>query len=152
MRRTVLRLRSLAAKGRNSSTDAVTIISGPQGSRDYAASLARDSLAVAQRLAGEGVVGRFSVDFLACREGDRWTTYALEANLRNGGTTHPLATLTALCGDGYDVASGTYVTGDGRARCYQATDHLASPAYASLTTDDVLASSRRGARAGTRSH
>ena len=105
---------------------------------DYSGDIARDALAVANRLAGEGVVGRFSIDFLAVRRDAGWSTYALEINLRNGGTTHPLTTLTALCGGGYDVESGQFRTDSGAVKCYRATDHLADPSYAHLTTDDVL--------------
>ena len=46
-------------------------------------------------LAEKGVVSRFGVDFLACREhpADPWTLQALEINLRLLGTTHPFLAL-----------------------------------------------------------
>ena len=48
-------------------------------------------------LAREGVLGRFAVDFVVVRDGDgRWTPYAIELNLRKGGTTHPFLTLQFL--------------------------------------------------------
>jgi hypothetical protein len=105
---------------------------------EYAARIAEQALAVARRLAVEGVVGRCSIDFLAVRRGATWTTYASEINLRAGGTTHPLATLAALTGGGYDVASGTFLSDDGVPKYYAATDHLESEAYSALTTDDLL--------------
>ena len=40
---------------------------------------------------GEGVLGRFAVDFVVVRDrGGTWTPYAIELNLRKGGTTHPV--------------------------------------------------------------
>ena len=63
--------------------------------------------------------------------------YALEINLRNGGTTHPFLTLQALTNGLYDTPRSTF-TADGKAKFYVATDHLENPAYARLTTDDFL--------------
>ena len=104
----------------------------------YAAQVADQALAVGKFLAAQGMVGRLSIDFLAARTGDRWTAYGSEINLRNGGTTHPLATLNSLAGGGYDVPEATYLDGDGSPKCYRATDHLTGPRYAALTTDDLL--------------
>ena len=37
-----------------------------------------------------------------------WRAYAIEVNLRNGGTTHPLAALELLSGGAYDPESATF--------------------------------------------
>ena len=43
------------------------------------------------------MLGRFAVDFVAVRDTeDNWTAYAIELNLRKGGTTHPFLTLQYL--------------------------------------------------------
>jgi hypothetical protein len=105
---------------------------------EYADQVADQALAVGKFLAAQGMVGRLSIDFLAARTGDRWTAFGSEINLRNGGTTHPLATLNSLAGGGYDVSVATYLDGDGSAKYYRATDHLTGPKYAALTTDDLL--------------
>ena len=105
---------------------------------EYAAALARDGLAVAELLAGEGVVGRLAIDFLAVRRGSGWSTYALEINLRHGGTTHTLATLSSLTHGDYDVAAGTFCSANGIPKYYRASDHLARESYVALTTDDLL--------------
>nr|MBA3374826.1 hypothetical protein [Actinomycetota bacterium] len=63
--------------------------------QEYAALIAAEALKVGRRLAREGAIGRASVDFAAVNEGG-WRSYALEINLRCGGTTHPLFALTAL--------------------------------------------------------
>jgi hypothetical protein len=93
-------------------------------------------------LAGEGVVGRFGIDFVSTREhdsaADAWTHYAIEINLRKGGTTHPYLTLQLLTDGAYDPATGLYHAGDGRPCFYLASDNLCNPAYAALTPDVVI--------------
>ncbi|MFN2469789.1 MAG: peptide ligase PGM1-related protein [Gaiellaceae bacterium] len=105
---------------------------------EYAAPIAAEALKVGRRLAREGVIGRASVDFAAVREEDAWRTFALEINIRCGGTTHPLFALTALTDGAYEPLAGEYRTRLGDLKHYAATDHLDSPAYQSLTPDDLL--------------
>jgi hypothetical protein len=124
------------------------ILGGPQGlsyqgctmpaGPDYASEIAQKGLLVGQFLVEHGVIGRFAIDFLATRTGTSWTIYALEINLRNGATTHPLATVQALTNGTYDSDAGTFGTPSGSAKYYTATDHLESESYARLTTDDFL--------------
>ena len=46
---------------------------------------------VANLLAQKGAIGRFAVDFLSVKQEDgRWKHFAIEINLRKGGTTHPV--------------------------------------------------------------
>jgi hypothetical protein len=104
---------------------------------DYARQLSRYGHLVGDELAQRGVVGRFAVDFVAvCQEGE-WQAYAVEINLRNGGTTHPMLAMQALTNGSYDAAATMFVA-DGAAKFYVATDHLEAPGLASLTPDDVL--------------
>jgi hypothetical protein len=105
---------------------------------EYAERIAAESLKVGRRLAREGVIGRAAVDFAAVRDGDGWHPYALEINLRCGGTTHPLFALTTLTDGVYDPLAAEYRTRYGDIKHYAATDHLDSPAYRSLTPDDLL--------------
>ncbi|HVF03990.1 MAG TPA: peptide ligase PGM1-related protein [Frankiaceae bacterium] len=104
----------------------------------YAPLVTEYALRVGERLAAHGVVGRFGIDFVVHPDGDGWTAYAIEVNLRNGGTTHPLLTLAALTDGTYDAAAGEFRCADGTARHYVASDHVESPAYRSLTPDDLL--------------
>ena len=106
--------------------------------QDYAARIAAEGLKVGRRLAREGVIGRASVDFVAAKEADGWRPFALEINLRCGGTTHPLFALTALTDGAYEPLSGEYRSRCGEVKHYAATDHLDSAAYQSLTPDDLL--------------
>jgi hypothetical protein len=98
----------------------------------YAAEVARLAGVVGERLATEGVIGRLAVDFAAVRRGDDWDLYALEINLRKGGTTHPFSTARSLTGGRYDTTTSTFTCSDGQAKHYVATDNLLDPAWRSL--------------------
>jgi hypothetical protein len=104
----------------------------------YAVAIGREGRKVGERLSREGVIGRFSVDFVAVRANGSWQPYAVEINLRNGGTSHPVFTLQALTDGEYEEHTGRFVASDGRPKHYVATDDLENPAYRSLTPDDAL--------------
>ena len=55
-----------------------------------------------------------------------WTSYAIEINLRKGGTTHPFLTLQFLTDGRYDAATGLFMTPAGREKHLVATDHFES--------------------------
>lgn len=125
------------------------VLGGPSGQiyhgcrfpahRAYAGRIGAYGRAVGQALASRGAVGRFSVDFAATRSGrGRWGLYALEVNLRKGGTTHPFAALQALTSGHYDVAAGTWVCDDGSRRCYEATDNLVDPEWLGRSPGEVI--------------
>jgi len=105
--------------------------------------------AAAQRvtdvLASDGVVGRFGIDFVSTRADNVWQHYAIEINIRKGGTTHPFLTLQLLTDGKYDSATGLFRTKAGRPCFYVASDNLCDPAYTALTPRHVIAAaSRRG--------
>ncbi|HEX5013090.1 MAG TPA: hypothetical protein VFV72_02940, partial [Candidatus Limnocylindrales bacterium] len=80
----------------------------------YAPELARHAAAIGARLAQRGAVGRFSVDFVtASSDRGDWNVYALEINLRKGGTTHPYSALRNLVPGRYDTEAGEWVAEDG---------------------------------------
>src|SRR5947199_592920 len=62
----------------------------------YASLITREATKVGRRLAREGVIGRFALDFVVVRSNGKWEPYAIEINLRKGGTTHPFLTLQFL--------------------------------------------------------
>jgi hypothetical protein len=98
---------------------------------------------VAAVLAGDGVVARFGIDFVSTRTMDGWRHYAIEINLRKGGTTHPYLTLQLLTDGAYDPGTGLYHSRAGRPCFYVASDNLCDPAYVSLTPEHILASAER---------
>jgi hypothetical protein len=63
---------------------------------DYAIDIGEAGLKVAHALQKTGVMGRFAVDFISVKEENGWKHYAIEINLRKGGTTHPYILLQFL--------------------------------------------------------
>jgi hypothetical protein len=99
----------------------------------------REATKVGRRLMQEGVLGRFAVDFVAVRDGrGEWDVYAIEINLRKGGTTHPFLTLQFPTDGVYDAETGAFVTPRGEAKCFVATDHLVSPSYRMFTHERLF--------------
>ncbi len=95
---------------------------------------------VGRVLAVHGVVSRYGVDFIARRRepGAPWEVYAIEINLRLGGTTHPFLALRFLCGGALDPATGLYRSESGRMKCYRATDNLHARRYHGLLPEDLI--------------
>lgn len=105
----------------------------------YRAEILRAARPIGEVLARHGALGRFGVDFVVVRrQGGPWTAYAVEINLRMGGTTPPFMALEFLSGGKLDSESGLYTAADGRAKYYYATDNLKSPAYRGLLPEDLL--------------
>jgi hypothetical protein len=105
---------------------------------EYRRLIQAEGLKVAEQLRERGVIGRFAVDFVVTRSGDDWTAYAIEINLRKGGTTHPFQMLQFLTNGFYDPEDGVFRTQDGQPRFYYASDNLRKDAYRRLTPDDVI--------------
>jgi hypothetical protein len=91
-------------------------------------------LKVGEVLRHRGARGRFAVDFVEA--GDRLP--AIEINLRKGGTTHPMMTMSIITQGHYDAATGEFRTGTGQEKCYYSTDNLASEAYRGISVTDLL--------------
>ena len=105
----------------------------------YAPLITREAAKVGKRLAKEGVIGRFALDFVVVRTKDgKWEPYAIEINLRKGGTTHPFLTLQFLTDGTYDTETGIFTAPNGRQKFFVASDHVESPAYRTLTPDDLF--------------
>lgn len=104
----------------------------------YRLQIQESGLRAARILAEKGVLGRFAIDFLSVKQGDDWRHYAIEINLRKGGTTHPFMMLEFLTEGHYDPVSGDYITPSGQARCYYASDNLASESYRGLIPSDLI--------------
>lgn len=114
--------------------------------RDYAPVIMRHARKVGERLAREGVIGRFALDFVAFRDpGGEWDTAAIEINLRKGGTTHPFLTLQFLTDGRYDPETGVFTTPMGQEKHFVASDHLECPYFRVFTPDDLFdVASRHG--------
>jgi hypothetical protein len=105
----------------------------------YARAISGAADRIGARLAREGVLGRFAVDFVVVKDAEgTWTPYAIELNLRKGGTTHPFLTLQFLTDGRYDPTTGLFLTPAGREKHLVATDHLESDSLRGLTLDDLF--------------
>lgn len=111
--------------------------------RAYTSLLAAHAQAVGERLAERGARGRLAVDFVAILR-RRWKVFAIEVNLRKGGTTHPFTVLRHLVPGRFEPATGDWVaTADGTTRCYTSTDSLIDPAWTGLAPATVIDAVRR---------
>ena len=104
----------------------------------YAGLITADAQRIGELLAGEGVLGRFAVDFVTVRRGAHWEADAIEVNLRKGGTTHPFLTLQFLTDGRYDPAVARFVTPGGEERHLVATDHFGHPSLRGLRIEDLF--------------
>jgi len=105
----------------------------------YSRLISEPAQRVGERLAAAGALGRFAVDFVVVRDPvGSWTAYAIELNLRKGGTTHPFLTLQFLTDGRYDAESGKFLTGEGREKHLVATDHLEADELRALSVDDLF--------------
>ena len=104
----------------------------------YACALHAMALRVGAELRDQGVLGRFSVDFVSVHSGATWTHRAIEINLRKGGTTLPYQMLQYLTDGHYEADDATFRTPLGQARCYYATDNLVNAHYRRLVPQDLI--------------
>jgi hypothetical protein len=104
----------------------------------YAGDLHALALRVGEVLGRQGVLGRFSIDFVSVLESEGWQHFAIEINLRKGGTTLPYQMLQFLTDGRYDANSGRFLTPMGQPRCYYASDNLVNPSYRRLVPQDLI--------------
>lgn len=107
--------------------------------KTYNITLAEEGRKVAEVLATKGAMGRFAIDFISVKQDDgSWKHYAIEINLRKGGTTHPFLMLQFLTDGKYNEETGEYLTASGNERFYFASDNVYSENYKGLTPEDLM--------------
>ncbi|MEY3963789.1 MAG: hypothetical protein RLZZ106_1044, partial [Cyanobacteriota bacterium] len=103
---------------------------------------AQEAMAMAERLgqhlAALGCRGPVLLDLLARREQQHWRLWAIEINLRKGGTTHPFQLAATATGARFDRGSGLLRTGDGAAVFYEASDALQQEAWQGLLPEQMV--------------
>eukprot|EP01095_Lingulamoeba_sp_RSL-Kostka_P016636 TRINITY_DN819_c2_g1_i1.p1 TRINITY_DN819_c2_g1~~TRINITY_DN819_c2_g1_i1.p1 ORF type:complete len:655 (+),score=286.75 TRINITY_DN819_c2_g1_i1:82-2046(+) len=108
----------------------------------YRVEIHKQGKKIAQRLAELGAVGRFAVDFLCVPEKpwdfSKWDIWAIEINLRQGGTTHPNEAARLLTNGSYDEEDGHFVTEKGEEKFYIASDNIKSENYQGLLPSDLM--------------
>ena len=83
--------------------------------KEYAVAIGELGKQITEKLRSYGVLGRFSIDFISVKENNEWKHFAIEINLRKGGTTHPYLMLQYLTDGDYDASKGMYLTATGQA-------------------------------------
>ena len=79
------------------------------------------------------------VDFVVARApSGGWTVYAIELNLRKGGTTHPFLTLQFLTDGRYDPETALFTAPGGREKHLVASDHFESDLLRGFSVDDLF--------------
>lgn len=104
----------------------------------YAVRIAEEAEKIGWALAAKGVVGRAGMDFVVVRNAGAWEPYAIELNLRQGGTTHPFLTLQFLTDGRYVPEQAAFVAPNGRRKFFVASDHVESESYRGLIPDDLF--------------
>ena len=103
---------------------------------------AQEAMAMAERvgehLAALGCRGPVLLDLLARREQRHWRLWAIEINLRKGGTTHPFQLAATATGGRFDRSSGLLRTSDGAAVFYEASDALQQEAWRGLLPEQMV--------------
>ena len=105
---------------------------------EYRLEIQRFGLQIAKVMGSKGVLGRFATDFVSVKEDGVWLHYAIEVNLRKGGTTHPFLTLRFLTDGTYDEETGLFYSQSGRAKFYYGSDSVQSDAYKGLCPADLV--------------
>jgi len=104
----------------------------------YAVTITTEAQKVGELLSKEGVVGRAAIDFVVVASDHGWEAYAIELNLRQGGTTHPFLTLQFLTDGRYVPEEAVFIAPNGRRKFFVASDHVESPLYRGFTPDDLF--------------
>ncbi|WP_072619904.1 peptide ligase PGM1-related protein [Spirulina major] len=106
----------------------------------YRLALQTFGLQVGELLAKKGALERYGVDFIATPDPSKphgWGIYAIEINLRKGGTTHPFMALQLLTNGLYNPDTGHFCT-QGQEKYYVASDNLQKPQYCGLLPPDLM--------------
>jgi hypothetical protein len=104
----------------------------------YRRILQDESRKIGAVLQAEGVLGRFSIDWVSVRADHGWRHYAIEINVRKGGTTLPYQMLQFLTAGRIDDETGAFRTPLGQERCYRATDNLVDERLRRLIPEDLM--------------
>jgi len=105
---------------------------------EYRMDIMRSADQVAQVLAAKGVIGRFAVDYVSVKTPAGWDHFAIEVNLRKGGTTHPFLTLKFLTDGHLDPEDGLFYAPSGKPKYYFASDTIQEDRYRGLRCEDLM--------------
>jgi hypothetical protein len=95
------------------------------------------TIKVGQVLASRGCTERFAVDYVVRKENGAWVAYAIEINLRWGGTSHPMIFAKYLT-NAELTPDGLLLACDDQYKYYVATDNVRNEVYTGLTPEDFV--------------
>lgn len=104
----------------------------------YRQKLTKETKKIGKVLAEKGVIGPFGVDFLLVDNEERVNLYAIEINIRAGGTTHPYFLTKKITKATYDEDKAILKTKDGREIYYQSNDNVISDKLKSRSSKQFL--------------
>ena len=104
----------------------------------YRMEIQRAGEKIAAVMKQKGVLNLFGIDFVSVKSDSGWKHYAIEINLRKGGTTFPYLVLEFLTGGKYDAETGLFRLSNGEPRFYYASDNFQKPRYKGLTPNDLI--------------
>lgn len=109
-------------------------------SQRLAGELGRLGLTLGRWMAQQGVVGRFTANFLATPKGGQVVEklYAVDVHLRKGNTTLPLRTLQLLSAGTYNHEEGVFTDDRGQELCYLSSDHFGAGQFKGMMPRDLL--------------
>jgi len=105
---------------------------------EYSTDISLMGKLVADEMQRQGVVGRFGIDFISVKQNNGWKHYAIEINLRKGGTTHPFLMLQFLTGGEFNWHESVFKMPNGQRRSYFAMDNVVNEKYKGLTPHDLI--------------
>jgi hypothetical protein len=104
----------------------------------YSRSIGKSAASIGKVLAAQGVIGHVSIDFVCVMNDTEWMEYAIEVNLRMGGTTAPISFLEAATGAQYRPDTGSFLDHKERELFYTSADRAQQDTYRQLNTDALL--------------
>jgi PGM1 C-terminal domain len=97
-----------------------------------------DNATVARLLVELRRSGQLPYSSIAQDDAGRWQTYAIEINLRKGGTTHPFLFLQFITDGAFDEEEGVFRAPSGAEKYYVASDHLEDTLYRAITPQQLI--------------
>lgn len=106
----------------------------------YRVAIQQAGVAIGKLLAQKGALECYGVDFVVVRRPETatgWDIFAIEINLRKGGTTHPFMALKLLTNGQYQAHTGCFFA-QNQIKHYVASDNLQKARYQGLLPSDLM--------------
>jgi len=105
---------------------------------DYRNQIQIYAMRVGKAMAKKGLIGYFSIDYLMTENQSENKIWAIEINIRQGGTTHPYKTAKLLTGSVYDEKKGILSNPKCKNIVYKSNDNFVDPRFIGKTPEQFL--------------